>query len=267
MSRVIKRAVLHDDPKIIDFPRRSLPVEEVVAEESTTESALIDVGATILEEYQQKAQQLLIDAELEREKILADAQAEAANIIEAGKSQVEVWQQEAHDVGREQGYQDGFATGKTEGLAAAEQEMSETLKGANDKAMQILRLAQEEQRQTLLQSERKMIDIVLAIADKVIPEHFIDAPQAILPLVKVALEKVKDQKALIVRVSEKNYEFVLLAKQQLQMIVDGDDTLTITADPLLGTGDCIIESANGAVDARLATQLESLKKAIQEVIS
>ena len=41
----------------------------------------------------------------------------------------------------------------------------------------------------------------------------------------------------------------------------------IQADEMLHPGDCVIETPNGSVDARLATQLELIKSAVQEVMS
>ena len=46
----------------------------------------------------------------------------------------------------------------------------------------------------------------------------------------------------------------------------GDSSLSITSDESLKPGDCLVETPNGSVDARLQTQIEQLKKAVREVM-
>ena len=47
--------------------------------------------------------------------------------------------------------------------------------------------------------------------------------------------------------------------------VAGDAVLEIHADEALKPGDCMVETPNGSVDARLATQMELIRQAVLEV--
>ena len=58
-----------------------------------------------------------------------------------------------------------------------------------------------------------------------------------------------------------------MARDELRGIVTaGDSSLSITSDESLKPGDCLVETPNGSVDARLQTQIEQLKKAVREVM-
>ncbi len=128
--------------------------------------------------------------------------------------------------------------------------------------------AKEASRAYVLQAEDEIAAIAMDIADKVLPQHFIDVPQIILPLIRKALLKVKDQPEVIIRVSPDDYDLVLLARSEFQTILEGSSAvLEVRSDEHLGPGACILETPNGNVDARVATQLEIIRQAVQDVMS
>lgn len=265
MSRVIKSAVLHGEPKIVENSGFMMPAEADNASENELQGNQVATAAAcavMLDETKKKAAALLAEAEAEKQELLAKAQAEAEEILAAAKEEAQKIKGDAY----EEGQGKGFAEGEREGRLAAEEKMKGMIDAAVKKAESIIKLAELEGKQSILSAESKIADIAMAIADKVLPQHFIDAPQIIFPLVKAALEKVKDQDSIVIKVSPENYEFLLMAKGELQMMLEGEESLEIVSEPLLGNDGCVVESANGNVDARLETQLSIIKKAVQEVI-
>ncbi|MBQ3863755.1 MAG: flagellar assembly protein FliH, partial [Schwartzia sp.] len=103
--------------------------------------------------------------------------------------------------------------------------------------------------------------------EKILPQHFIDVPTVILPLVQKALLKVKDQPSVTVRVAPDSFDLVLMARSEMQNLLEGNAVLEVHSDENLGPGDVVLETPNGDVDARVSTQLESVRKAIQDVMS
>ena len=106
----------------------------------------------------------------------------------------------------------------------------------------------------------------MEVADKILPQHFTDVPQVILPLVRQAVLKVRDQSQIVIHVCPESYDMVLMAKAEFQSLLEGNSVLTVKSDESLANGDCVIETPNGTVDARLATQLELIKKSVQDVM-
>lgn len=255
---------MHGEPKVVESASFLACQPEDKEDDALTGSRLSTAAAcaVMLEEHRRKAAKLLEEAEFQRNTVLAEAKAQ----VEALLAEAQTDALQCKTLAQEEGRAEGYQSGHEEGRSAAKAEMEAAVLAANEKAQRTMQIAENEAKCTVLRAERQILDIVLAIADRVIPQHFMDAPQCILPLIQKALEKVKDQNAIVVRVSEENYEFVLAAKDELQMRLDGDEGLSISADPVLGNDGCIIESANGNVDAKLQTQLEIVKKAVQEVM-
>ena len=130
-----------------------------------------------------------------------------------------------------------------------------------------MKIAEEEILQQMVNGENKIAEMVLSVADKILPQHFLDAPTIILPLVQEAIRKIQDQPQVTVKVCPDSYDLVLMARAELQNILDGNATLNVEADESLKPGDCIAESPNGTVDARLATQMDMVKAAVRNVMS
>ena len=91
-------------------------------------------------------------------------------------------------------------------------------------------------------------------------------PTLILPLVRKALLKVKDQSEVHVRVAPESYDLVLMGRSEFQGLLEGQALLEVHSDDNLSTGDVVIETPNGNVDARLSTQLDLIRKSIQDAI-
>lgn len=217
----------------------------------------------LLEEKEAEIKKMLADAEDLRTRIYSEAQAEAEKIKNEALQEAEELRQTA----REDGYQTGQTQGYQDGLQTAQQEQAAVLDAVNEKASRTILAAQEEMKTCMVLAERQIAEIIFSVAGKILPQHFLDVPQIILPMVKKALDKIKDQEGIVIRVSPDNYEFVIMAKNEFQAMLTGNEPLQVQADPSLGMGDCIIDSLSGSVDARLQTQLELIKKSVQEVIA
>ena len=259
MSRVIKSVVWQTEPRVVEIPPAPAPVEEVSALDEQSQAVLLatirdkeERAARLLKETQVSCEIMKQEARQKKEDLLAAAQEEAARM-----------QEEA----RQDGHETGFAAGREEGMAQIRQEQQQILLDSNAKAEQTLDAARQEMDAYVQHAEKQIAEIAMGIAEKILPQHFIDVPQVVLPLVRKALLKVKDQPQLVIHVPPASYDLVLMAKTEFQSLLEGNSVLTVKSDDSLAAGDCVIETPNGTVDARLATQLELIKKSIQDVMS
>ncbi|MBP2629406.1 MAG: Flagellar assembly protein FliH/Type secretion system HrpE [Firmicutes bacterium] len=252
---------MQDSPKVLENPTIHI-VGQIQDVSELSRGDVAAAYAVMLEEQNRKAAKILEDAEMQRNFMITDAQKQAEQIlINAGQEA-----EQMKIIAREEAVEAGYAEGHDRGYKAAKDEMINLIKEANEKAERTVWLAENEIKDSVLKAESKIVEIAMAIASKVIPQHFIDVPQIILPLVRSALEKVRDQRDIVIKVSPDDYELVLMAKKEFQTMLDSDNQLTVSTDQTLTNGNCIIESANGNVDARVSTQMEAVKKAIQEVM-
>ena len=152
------------------------------------------------------------------------------------------------------------------GIRQIREEEKQIILDANAKAEKTLADAKESCRSYVENAENEIASIAMKIADRVLPQHFIDVPQIILPLVRKALLKVRDQSEIHIRVAPANYVLVLMARSEYQGLLEGQALLEVHSDETLSQGDVVIETPNGNVDARLSTQLGMIRKSIQDVM-
>lgn len=215
-----------------------------------------------IREKEQRADQMIKDAQVASEIMKQEAQAEAGKIIENAEKQAN----QLHEEARQQGYEHGVEEGRQAGIQQIQEEQRQIIIDANSKAQHTLAVAQEATKDYVINAENTIAEMVMKIADKVLPQHFLDVPQLILPLVREAIQKVKDQPHVKVRVAPDAYELVMMAQTEFQAELEGSATLEIVSDESLKIGDCMVESPNGTVDANLSTQLELVKQAIRNVM-
>ena len=262
MSRVIKAAVWEENPHLIDVPPPPPPPREEGEAEALSEEAVQNLLARIAER-EQAMDERVKEAEIQVAVLHGEAEEERDRLLSEAQKQIENDRAEA----RAAGHAEGFAAGHAEGEAAVRAEMAELIRTTNAQAEKTLRDAHDAMRDYLMQAEEDIVSIAMTAVERILPQHFIDVPQMVLPIVRDAILRVKDQKEVIVHVPPDSYDFVLMARDELRgLLTAGDTNLTITSDEAMKPGDCLVETPNGSVDARLQTQIEQLKKAVREVM-
>ena len=261
MSRIIRTTLWEEGARLIEPPPpppkpKVLPKElEGVTEESLAERLEYvkekeSKAENLLEETRDKCAVMVQDAEYASKRSEMDAR----NLAEEVK-------EEAREAGREEGFKEGHK----DGMKKAAEDCEDILAAANEKANSLMSAALEARKVYLQMAEDDITSIAMSAVEQILPQHFIDAPQIILPLVRKALMKVRDQAEVTVHVAPDAYEFVLMAQAEFQHMLEGQAVLLIQSDASLQPGDCVLETPNGNVDARLATQIELVKKAIRDV--
>lgn len=262
MSRVIKAAIWEENPHLIHTPEPPKPEEKAAGDNGLDEEARTRMLAEIAAK-EQRAIQLLKDAKVDAEIIRQEAEAERVRLLAEAREEIEQSRMEAIEKGHKEGYDKGYKAGEDK----VREDLSELLLEGNAKAEKTLRDAKAASRDYVQQAEADVVKIAMAVVEKILPQHFIDVPQVVLPVVREAILKVKDQKELKIHVSPADYDLVLMARSEFRgLLTYGDADIDITSDPVMKPGDCLIETPNGTVDARLATQIELVRQAVKNVM-
>lgn len=211
-----------------------------------------------------KSQVLLNQTQEDCNQIIADtkerAEAEAKKMRESARK-------EGHKEGFSQGYEEGVVTGRQDGEKAVRNEMKTAINQANAKAEKTIQDAKNQTSEYFIKAEDDIAKVVMMAIEKILPQHFLDVPQTILPVVREAIQYVRDQKEIKIHVEPESYDLILMARSEFQsMLTDGAAILEVVSDETLKPGDCLIETPNGGVDARLSTQIELMKDAIKTVL-
>lgn len=266
-SKVIRVVALEEEPVVI---KNKAEEEKIFDDESEEEEESIGVREerlqVMLEEIadkEQRAIQKLKNAESQSEIVLQTAKIQADEFMKKAEVKVAKLKEEAE----QKGHEEGFKKGHDEGIKAAKKELADSIKEANKKAEKTLNDAKEATADYFVRAEQDIANVVMLAIEKILPQHFLDVPQVVLPLVREAIKQVRDQKEIKVHVCPDSYDLVLMARAEFQsMLTDGTAILEVVSDDSLQQGDCVIETPNGGVDARLLTQIELMKNAIQSVL-
>ena len=108
--------------------------------------------------------------------------------------------------------------------------------------------------------EQTIVKVVTEAVERVIGE--IDADERIVRIVRTALNAVRTQQHVVVRVAPTDEKAVTGALAPMLGGGPGDaGFLNVIMDPRLAPGSCILESELGVLDASLDTQIKALTRA------
>ncbi len=175
---------------------------------------------------------------LEAQDIIVMANEQADGIIDDAEK---AYQQE-----RERGYQDGLDVSKIEQAEQMLKVVSRTINYLSD-------------------VEKSLADILLSGVKKIIGEF--DQEQLAVNLVRNALQHVRNEKQVTIRIPPSQYNMVKAKLNSILADYKGVGFIDLVADPRLSTGDCIMESEIGVVDASVDVQLIALQKRFEKLKS
>jgi type III secretion protein L len=144
---------------------------------------------------------------------------------------------------REEGYRDGLTAGKMEYSAKILETVMSSVEYLESLETSIVRLVGE-------------------VTRKLIGE--MDHEEVIVRLVRQALNSVRSERRVLIRVSTRDEAAVRRDLAALLQQRDGGATgfLDILPDPELPPGSCILESEMGVIEASLETQLKNIEKTL-----
>ncbi len=259
MSKIIKSVLFQRNSPVV-IKHRPAPVPEPIeVQEQVTAPVVPEID---LEAIRSEAEAIIAKAQETAAQCLAEGENKAKELEELARTAYQEAFAKGQEEGREQGYQEGYNQGRQTALSDMQVAMQESL----EKAQCLIKTAEQEVAQMFITAEQQIVEIALAVASKILVREIEDNPTTILPIVREALATVSDQNQILIRVNSEDYEMVLMAKRDLQLMVGRDNAINVTADHTVSAGGCIIETALGTVDARLDTKLELVHKAIQEVL-
>ena len=168
---------------------------------------------------------------------------EASALLDAAREKaasLEKASLEAYEEKKLEGYRDGLEEGKLEHA----EKMMETIISSVEFIEGI---------------ESTLVSVVNQAIRKIIGE--MDDRERIVAIVRNALNVVRGQQKVTVRVAPADEEAVLQAMAAMTSSSSGSSFLTVISDVRLEKDSCILESELGVVDASLSTQLKALENA------
>ena len=170
----------------------------------------------------------------------------------------------------ERAYHKGFADGKAQGVNDGENtgferatNKIEPLISSIKEALIQLNAIREE---TYQQIEKEVVDLALAIAQKVICREISTDPETVVCVAKEALSKVDDPGKIKIKMNPSDLQFINETKFQLSNLIADVDHVTFEAEESIQSGGCIIETELGEIDARIEKQLQAVEESFRSAL-
>lgn len=209
-----------------------------------------------LEEHMRNIEKMLAEANAQSAEIIKNANAQAEEIIrsaqEGAAQEAELLKQQS----AEQGYNDGFAKGQQEGTLQAKQELINKVWGVD-----ILTSAAFDVKKEIINSaEKEIIELAIAIAENILRQKLDTEPELMKKITKSAIDQLseKEEIRIIVNPALVNnlYDYVDELKEEIR----GLKTVKITEDKTIPKDGVIVESPESRIDGRLATRMGEITK-------
>ena len=155
-------------------------------------------------------------------------------------------------------YEKGLSEGVQKGR---ELQKNETLQNLQTMAS-IVKEASKLKKSILENAEQQIIELSLAMTEKVVHLEVTTNREVIRSVLKEAIKNIGDRENMKIRVHPKDFHFMLEIKSDFLHEFDGIKNIVFEEDESILQGGAIIETLCGEVDARLDQQYNEIKTLI-----
>ena len=180
---------------------------------------------------------------------------EIEDILREAQEKASVLEREAYEKGFAQGEKDGVELGQRKAL-----KLGENIEN-------LLRSMDSLRQEILPHYEREIVELVFVIAQKVIHRNIRSDDAAIEGTVLSALKLAAEKSKATLRVNPEDFDYVEELRPEFFAAVKELKALTVTSDPSITRGGCLLESPYGDVDARVETQLDKIHQCLEQAFA
>ena len=230
-----------------------LPAGEDPASEAQAPAAARETGGPV--QYAQlQAELILKQAREEAEQLLADARA-------AAKAE----QEDIRMGARDEGYREGYAQGTARAMEDAQRDREATAQRLEKEVQGFLEKADMAREEVLRQAQDELLDLCIAIAEKVVRVSLRSSSDVIVRIIQTATERLKRQEWVHIYISGCDTKGVAqispalttalgALSQHVKIIPMGDDE----------GGTCIVETPEEIIDASVSTQMTNIRDLLRD---
>jgi len=159
-------------------------------------------------------------------------------------------EQEAHEKGLSEGIRKGRELQRTETLQSI-QALSALIQDLSGLKKNILEAAEEQ-----------ILQLTLAIAEKVIHMETTTNREVIQNVLRAAMKSIVDRENMKIRVHPQDFQYMLEIKSDFLKNFDGIKNIVFEEDASITRGGAIVETMFGEVDARVDHQYNEIKSSM-----
>ena len=158
-----------------------------------------------------------------------------------------------------QTHEQGFAKGEQEGRMAAQRQFA-PLTAALESTLVELDGIRKKIRQHM---EQEVVELALHVARKVVRHELTVSKDAIVCVVKEAMNKLDDPGKISIRLNPDDLKRIHGASDQLKSVMENLDSIQFEEDAGINCGGCYIQTEYGEIDARIEEQLRTIEEAFR----
>lgn len=225
--------------------------------QTRAEEIIKEAEETAFEEVRKKTDQAIAEKQIaddESQKLLEEAQRNAAQMRDDTERQVEDVKTDAYNKGYEAGREEGFKSGNDE------------VERLIDRIHTVLNKSIEKRIEIIDEAESQLIDLVLQISRKVIKVVSENQKNVVINNVVQALRKMKSRGDVAIKVNLADLEITTEHTKDFLRMVENVKSITVLEDSSVDKGGCIIETDFGQIDARISSQLKEIEEKILDIV-
>ena len=202
----------------------------------------------IIDETDAKAQQIIANAENKSHVVIQTANTEAEAIIENAKKKAE----KEYETIKKQAYEEGFKKGEQDGLYKFQNDASEGLKSLDTLAASSFEL----KKNIIDSASRDIVDLVIAIADKVCHQKFNE--KVLYKITLDAIKKLNDKENITIIVNPVLVDNINNLTSKFREEIPKLQSLKILEDNSLSADGVIVETPSTRLDSRVSVQIAEI---------
>lgn len=144
---------------------------------------------------------------------------------------------------------DGCAKGRAEAV----EEMRRRLEPLEALLAETCRQVAASRQAVVANTEGDLIDLAVLIAERVLRSELATHREALLPIIRAAIETVGSRKVLAIRINPSEYDLLVEHRGDF---ADYLESARFIPDSAISFGGCVVEVESGLIDARLESQLQ-----------
>ncbi|MBD5162047.1 MAG: F0F1 ATP synthase subunit delta [Oscillibacter sp.] len=204
-------------------------------------------------------------AQLQAELILRQAREEAEQLLANARAAAKAEQEEIRMGARDEGYREGYAQGTAKAMDDALRDREATAARLEKEVQNFLEKADMAREEVLLQARDELLDLCIAVAEKVVRVSLKSSSEVIVRMIQTATERLKRQEWVHIYISgcdTKGLAQISPAlttalgalSQHVKIIPMGDDE----------GGTCIVETPEEIIDASVSTQMTNIRDLLRD---
>ena len=200
------------------------------------------------------------------DRLLSDARNEAEAVLEAARVEAELVRQQAFETARQDGREQAAGDLESEIEQRASQLVEERFGEQLSRFIAVTSQLQELDKTQLGRWQNTATELAIAIAGKLVRRQLDVRPENAAEMIATALQFSAGSRRVEVRLNPEDLEMLngdqaLAVSSGLAVLPEG----LLVADGTLERGDCLVQTVDGRVDARLETLLERITTELLDV--